>query len=882
MLTTLARRFVADAAVADADLLDRYARAADPAAFELLVWRHGAMVWAACRRVLGADAAAAEDASQAAFAALARHAGRVRNAAAVGPWLHRVAIRAALDLLAAGRGRCELPATLPDPRPGPERVAVEREERAAIDAAVNALPEKLRAAFVLCELEGRSNAEAAAALGCPVGTVESRLTRARQRLRARLAAGGVAPALAVAALPAAVRAALLRPPTATVRALAARAAESPGAFRYTLAAGLVLAASAVGFSLSASEPPAPPPPEVAPPAAKAEPPTAAKVIARFGSTGMRHAGPVTDVAFAPDGARIASAGADRAVRVWDARTGAAEFAVTRTDGTFGRVRYTADGKELRAVALNAPGKGGEVWHIDPVKGAVTKKVPLRGAGGGPFDARFSDDGRLVALHTPGDRNIAVADAATGATRWDCDLPRGDSPASVAFSRDNDLLLVGTAGGAVMTMKADTGGDPKSYYGAIKPVTAVALSPGGRTVVGAFAKTGITAWDRATGDWKWGTSARGDDGLRFTRDGKLLFRTAVGAHASTVDPDDGRLPNTCGVLGTFFDGMMQGTCVALYTAPHHHGDDRVAFGTAGGAVVIYGVTEEAGKPTGGSPEPAAPPERLWFTPDGKTLRGWAGDWFAWDVATGKQSRLTHAAWNRAALSPDGRTTAEQTESSWLRERNDPHEGVRVVLADAATGRAGYFLAGVKYRVAWLDYTPDGALLGAGRDGTLRVWESPTGEERGKLAGHAAPPRAHAFSRDAKVLVTAAADGVRVWSLTSGKETARFATPTPATHAAASADGSRVAVAAGGWVTLWAAAGGNELARVSASGPVALSPDGSRLAAAVMGGEVRLWSADGTERAVLRHTGTVTGLAFAPDGRTLAAASHDVPVTLWEVN
>ena len=82
----------------------------------------------------------------------------------------------------------------------------------------------------------------------------------------------------------------------------------------------------------------------------------------------------------------------------------------------------------------------------------------------------------------------------------------------------------------------------------------------------------------------------------------------------------------------------------------------------------------------------------------------------------------------------------------------------------------------------------------------------------------------------------------------------------------ADGSRVAVAAGGWVTLWAAAGGNELARVSASGPVALSPDGSRLAAAVMGGEVRLWSADGTERAVLRHTGTVTGLAFAPDDVT----------------
>ncbi|QDU18799.1 sigma-70 family RNA polymerase sigma factor [Urbifossiella limnaea] len=874
MLPALARQFAADAAVPDAELLLRYARAADPAAFELLVWRHGAMVWAACRRVLGADTAAAEDASQAAFAALARHAGRVR---AVGPWLHRVAVRAAIDLRAAGRGRRELPAALPDPHPGPERVAAGREDAAAIDAAVNALPEKLRTAFVLCELEGRSNADAAAALGCPVGTVESRLTRARQRLRARLAAGGVAPAVAV--LPATVRAALLRPPSATVRALAARAAGGPGNLRLVVAAGLVLAASAVGFGLSASEPPPAPPPPAAP-APTVDPPAAAKVVARFGAPGMRHAGPVADVAFAPDGARLASVGPD-AVRVWTADSGAAVFAVTHPGGTIQRVRYTADGKELRAVALNAPGKGGEVWHIHPATGAVTKKVPLPAAGGGPFDAQFSDDGKLLAVHTPGDRTVAVADAATGESRWAFELPRGDTPTAVAFSRDNQLLLVGTRGGAVTTLDAATGGSPKTIYGPITPVTAVAMSPSARTVVAAFGKTGVTAWDRATGDWKWGTGARGDGGLRFSRDGKLLFRAAVGVHASTIDPDDGRLPNTCGVLGTFFDGMVQGTCVALHTAPHYHGDDRVAFGTAGGAVVIYGVTENAGKPTTASPEPAGAPELLSFTPDGKTLRGWAGDWFAWDVASGKQSRLTSMGWKRVPLSPDGRVIAEQTESSWLRDRNDPHGGVRLVLSDAMMNRPTVFLAGVKYRVAWLDYTPDGHLLGAAPDGSLRVWDAATGDERLMLAGHAAPPTAQAVSRDAQVLVTAAADGVRVWSLTTGKKTAQFALDAPATHAAASADGSRVAVAGGGRVVLWDAAGRKELARVTGFGPVALSPDGSRLAA-VSGAEVRVWSADGAARAVLRHAGPVTGLAFAPDGRTLAVATSDVPVTLWAVN
>ena len=120
-LAALARHLTTDAgAVPDAELLDRFARTADPTAFELLVWRHGAMVWAAARRVLGPDAAAAEDAAQAAFAALVRHAGRVRDRAAVGPWLHRVAVRAALDLVAArrrARGLGAIPGRTTSPPP---------------------------------------------------------------------------------------------------------------------------------------------------------------------------------------------------------------------------------------------------------------------------------------------------------------------------------------------------------------------------------------------------------------------------------------------------------------------------------------------------------------------------------------------------------------------------------------------------------------------------------------------------------------------------------------------------------------------------------------------------------------------------------------------
>src|SRR6187401_2150974 len=96
-LAALVRRMTPDS---DGELIERFARSADQAAFELLVWRHGAMVWSACRRMLAPDYHAAEDACQAAFVALALHAVRLRNCGAVAAWLHRVAVRAGLDLAA--------------------------------------------------------------------------------------------------------------------------------------------------------------------------------------------------------------------------------------------------------------------------------------------------------------------------------------------------------------------------------------------------------------------------------------------------------------------------------------------------------------------------------------------------------------------------------------------------------------------------------------------------------------------------------------------------------------------------------------------------------------------------------------------------------------
>jgi RNA polymerase sigma factor (sigma-70 family) len=177
----------------DVQLLQRFAAGRDEAAFAALVRRHGPMVLAVCRRVLRHEQDA-EDAFQATFLVLAVKAHSVARPASLGSWLHGVAHRTALKARARAARR---QAAERQARPGVEAVADPDPDwsdlRPILDEEVGRLPGRHRAAFVLCCLEGRTNAEAAGLLGCPEGTVASRLSWARRRLRSRLSRRGLAP-----------------------------------------------------------------------------------------------------------------------------------------------------------------------------------------------------------------------------------------------------------------------------------------------------------------------------------------------------------------------------------------------------------------------------------------------------------------------------------------------------------------------------------------------------------------------------------------------------------------------------------------------------------------------------------------------------------------
>ncbi len=195
------------------------------AALRVLIQRHAPMVMGICRRVLG-DEAAAEDAFQATFLVLVRKADSLRSHEMITNWMYGVALRTARNERAktARRRHVERQGAIAR-SDWPSEELEKAKVRSVIDEELVKLPERYRVPVILCYLEGLRHEEIAQRLGCPLGTVESRLSRARAQLRDRLTRRGLSPTastLAVALSPADATASM------PLTAIAARTLEAAG------------------------------------------------------------------------------------------------------------------------------------------------------------------------------------------------------------------------------------------------------------------------------------------------------------------------------------------------------------------------------------------------------------------------------------------------------------------------------------------------------------------------------------------------------------------------------------------------------------------------------------------------------------------------------
>ena len=294
-------------------------------------------------------------------------------------------------------------------------------------------------------------------------------------------------------------------------------------------------------------------------------------------------------------------------------------------------------------------------------------------------------------------------------------------------------------------------------------------------------------------------------------------------------------------------MVEATCSAF-----RPDGSAVAFGTISGTICLFDPVE-----------PASPSRR---PPTRRTRSGGCGsrptarrstrgrrDWFAWDVATGKQTRVTNTGWNYGEpLSPDGKLHRRSVWYTGARPAGSNDDGTRFEIRDAATGEVVHSHPGTAFQgMSWKDFTPDGkAVVGGLPDGTLRVWAIDTGKELFSLPGHKAASQYHAFSADGRVLVTGCVrrrGGVPGPRVRPEGRARSWRSSTPGlcvVGVAVSGDGRRVAAATSAnargmpdpreVAVVWDVASGKVLARVPQKREgkfVALSPDGRLLAVRV---------------------------------------------------
>jgi RNA polymerase sigma-70 factor (ECF subfamily) len=177
--------------------LVRRVQAGDQSAFNLLVLKYQHRVLKLVGRFVS-DATEAQDVAQEAFLKAYRALGSFRGESAFYTWLYRIAINTAKNALVAQKRRpVDFDLDMQDPEQferqarlkeadTPEGVLLTEEIREVVERAMEQLPEDLRTAIVLRELEGLSYEEIAEAMDCPVGTVRSRIFRAREAIDKKL------------------------------------------------------------------------------------------------------------------------------------------------------------------------------------------------------------------------------------------------------------------------------------------------------------------------------------------------------------------------------------------------------------------------------------------------------------------------------------------------------------------------------------------------------------------------------------------------------------------------------------------------------------------------------------------------------------------------
>ncbi len=582
-----------------------------------------------------------------------------------------------------------------------------------------------------------------------------------------------------------------------------------------------------------------------------------------------HAGRVTALAYRPDGKRLATAGADGSIHVWDAASGRLVRSLDRAHSrAVGALAYSPDGKRL------ASGGGDhlvKLWDADtgiPLATLKRHTGPVAGVAfdqGGKLLASASSDQTVILWQTTGGSPLRTLRGHQGPVN------------AVAFSPDGTRLASAGGDQAVKLWDVDAGRAVRTFTGHEGEVMSVAFHPDGTALASGGGRRSnqgeIKVWDLVGGREMRPRYTHADKVLclAWGRGGKLavagrgglvrVWDTAIGSEAFSFRGD----PQTVYALAFRPDGKRlaaggQGGAVRLWNTAGGQGEARLD-GLAGRALAVAFSRDTRLLAAGGGVAGRSGTVRVWQARDGRLHAVLAG----------------HADVVRCvAFSPDGRRLASGGDDHTVRVF-DLRTRRQMALCRQATP------------VTALAFSPDGtALASGGLDDRVHLWDAASGKSKGSLAGHRNYVLAVAFSPDGKRLASGSYDKtVKVWSLPAGREEQTLTGHTGATNALAfSPDGQQV-VSGGAdkTVRLWDLETGRHYQLDGSAGritAVAFSADGLRVAGAGQDKKVHLWDvATGQEILTLEGSaGPVTSLAWSRDNRRLACADGDTSVPVWE--